>query len=370
MRITFILARADLSGGVRVVALYAEALRRRGHEVLVVSRPPRAPTLRERLRRAACGVAIPSDARQDPSHLDGVSVPHQVIDCHRPIRAGDLPDAEIVVATWWETAEWVAKLPPAKGTPVYFIQHYEAHDRIPAHRVDATWRLPFRKIVVARWLADLARDRFGDPTAVIVPNGVDLEQFSSPPRCRQPIPTVGLVYSPVAFKGCDIALKAVALARENMPALRLRAFGGMLPLPSLPLPLGTEFALRPAQDRIREVYAGCDAWLFSSHSEGFGLPLLEAMACRTPVIATPAGAAPDLLKDGGGVLVPYGNSAAMAAAIEQVCNLSETQWRIMSDNVWNIASRYSWKDAIDRFERTVQMAACEPRKGIVASQAA
>lgn len=46
MRITFILPVASRTGGVRVVAIYAERLRRRGHEVTVVSRAEHAPLLR------------------------------------------------------------------------------------------------------------------------------------------------------------------------------------------------------------------------------------------------------------------------------------------------------------------------------------
>ena len=52
MRITFVCPIADLSGGFRVIAVYAKLLRERGHDVTVVSRPPRKPTVRERLRAA------------------------------------------------------------------------------------------------------------------------------------------------------------------------------------------------------------------------------------------------------------------------------------------------------------------------------
>lgn len=47
----------------------------------------------------------------------------------------------------------------------------------------------------------------------------------------------------------------------------------------LPLPPGTEYNKEPRQDQLKEFYRKCDAWLFSSSSEGFGLPILEAMAC-------------------------------------------------------------------------------------------
>jgi glycosyltransferase involved in cell wall biosynthesis len=68
--------------------------------------------------------------------------------------------------------------------------------------------------------------------------------------------------------------------------------------------LGAEYFHRPAQNELRSHYAACDAWLFGSRLECFGLPMLEAMACRTPVIAVPVGAAPDLLATGAGELVP------------------------------------------------------------------
>ena len=56
------------------------------------------------------------------------------------------------MATWWETAEWVARYPASKGAKAYFIQHHEVHEGLPADRVNATWRLPMHKIVIANWL--------------------------------------------------------------------------------------------------------------------------------------------------------------------------------------------------------------------------
>src|SRR5689334_12938935 len=66
VKITFVLAIADLSGGVRVVSIYADRLKRRGHEVTIVVRPPRPPTLKERARSAFTGRALPADARIGP----------------------------------------------------------------------------------------------------------------------------------------------------------------------------------------------------------------------------------------------------------------------------------------------------------------
>ncbi|CAA9376712.1 MAG: Glycosyl transferase, group 1 family protein, partial [uncultured Phycisphaerae bacterium] len=321
MRITMFVGRADLSGGQRVIHIYAQKLQERGHEVLVIARPPRRPTLRERLRWKLLKKPLPAAARPSASYFDAAEHPRdytfRYLDEYRPATAADVPDADVVVATWWETAEWVKTFPASKGAKAYFIQHYEAFAGGEA-RVDATWRLPMHKICVAQWLVDIAHKRFSDLSAELVANAVDLEQFTAGPRGKQPVPTVGVMYSPIPFKGCDVSLKAYEIARRQVPELKLIAFGAIDPQASLPLPDGAEFRFQPPQDELRDYYGRCDAWLFGSRSEGFGLPLLEAMACRTPVIATPAGAAPELVARGGGVLVLMEDPEAMAEAILRV----------------------------------------------------
>jgi glycosyltransferase involved in cell wall biosynthesis len=208
-----------------------------------------------------------------------------------------------------------------------------------------------QKIVVAGWLAEVARERYGDDGAVLVPNAVDVDRFHAPPRGKNAVPTVGLMYSAVPFKGCDVSLEAFRIAEGRIPGLRLVAFGADEVDPvRLPLPEGAEYHLRPAQDDLRLHYAGCDAWLFGSRDEGFGLPILEAMACRTPVIGTPVGAAPELIGRGGGILVRPEDPEDMAAAIGRIMALPDGRWRAMSDAAHDTASRYTWDDAADRFE--------------------
>ena len=364
MRITMFVGRADLSGGQRVIHIYAQKLQERGHEVLVIARPPRRPTLRERLRWKLLKKPLPAAARPSASYFDKADHPRdytfKYLDAYRPATAADVPDADVVVATWWETAEWVNRFPPSKGAKAYFIQHYEAFAGGEA-RVDATWRLPMHKICVAEWLAKLARTRFNDSSAELVPNAVDIDQFTAPPRGKQAAPTVGVMYSTIPFKGCDLSIQAYEIARQQVPALKMVSFGAIDPHPSVPLPAGTEFRYQPPQDQIRTYYAKCDAWLFGSRSEGFGLPLLEAMACRTPVIATPAGAAPELVAGGGGIMVPPEDPQAMADAIVRVARMTDAEWTTMSDKAWQTAQAHNWDAATDQFEAALKRATERPQ---------
>jgi glycosyltransferase involved in cell wall biosynthesis len=351
MRITFLSPPFNLSGGHRVKAIYAQKLHERGHEVTVVAPGTPRPTLRQIARSLVRDRAWPKTHADLPSHFDRIDAECRIAGHFGPITDADVPDADVVIATWWETAEWAASLSPSKGAKVYFIQHHEVWPYLPVERVEATWRFPMQKIVVAAWLAEIARERYGDDGVVLVPNAVDRDQFHAPPRGKNAVPTVGMMYSRSHFKGCDVSLEAFRIAAGRVAGLRLVAFGdGGVDRDGLPLPGGAEFHVRPSQDDLRRHYASCDAWLFGSRDEGFGLPVLEAMACRTPVIGTPVGAAPELIGQGGGYLVRTEDPEDMAAAIERIAALPDDRWRAMSDIAYDTASRYTWDDAADRFE--------------------
>lgn len=353
MNITFVLPEVDSSGGIRVVATHASWLLGRGHRVALVSVAPPPPTLRDRARALVREHRILPWRPKPVTHLQGLEAVHRVIDGPGPVMDSDVPDADVVIATWWETAEWVAALSPAKGRKVYFVQGHELLDDLPHDRVRATYRMPLRKITVAQWLVDLMRETYGDPTTILVPNAVDHALFHSPERDKQAKPTVGVMYTPVRCKGCDIALRAVAIARQTLPDLRVRSFGRSL-IRELPLPPDTLFVREPTAAQLRETYAGCDAWLLGAREEGFGLPILEAMACHTPVIGTPAGAAPELLADGAGILVPPEDPEAMARALLDVCAMDNPSWRRLSAAAFARAAQYSWEPMSARFEAALK----------------
>ena len=103
-----------------------ELLKRRGHRVSVVC-PPHGTgrSLRTLLSKRPAG-------KQPSSHFDGRDVEVKVLDMPRPVREEDVDDADVIIATWWETAEWVAKMSDRVGRKIYFIQHHEVHEFSPA----------------------------------------------------------------------------------------------------------------------------------------------------------------------------------------------------------------------------------------------
>lgn len=344
----------DLSGGGRVISIYAEKLQSRGHEVLVITRPRKKPTLLMQVKSLIKDGRLIEKINCAPSHFDHLKLNCKQLESFRPVVDSDIPDGDVVIATWWETADWVNCLSPSKGSKVFFIQHYEAFDYIPKSKVNDAWRMPLHKITISRWLADMALDDFGDKNASLVFNSVDINQFHAPTRKKQATPTIGLLYNTLYWKGCDISLRAFSLVAEQIKNVKLIAFGHCEISPDTPLPPGSEYYISPDQENIKEIYARCDVWLCGSRSEGFHLPPLEAMACRCPVVSTAVGGPMDTIEDGfNGYVVAVEDYESLADRLITILRLSEIDWKIMSDNALETATSYTWDDATDIFESTL-----------------
>lgn len=366
MKITFVLPYAGLQGGIRVIAIYADRLARRGHDVRVVSMP-QVFSLRHKIMSVLLGRGIP---KPEPSYFDGSGVAHQVLDAPRPVTEHDVPDGDVVIATYYTTAPGVLALSKTKGAKAIFIQNYEVEPGKVNRDLDATWSMPLHKIVICKWLDEMARTRFGDANASLVPNSVDHAQFTAPPRQKQAAPTVGFVYSRFKMKGCKTTLRALEIVARSLPSLRIVCFGSERPDFRLPLPSHAEFHYRPRQDQLRNHYSQCDVWVCGSVAEGFGLPLLEAMACRCPAVSTRCGGPQDFVEEGiTGHLVDVGDSIALADRILQVLRLSPERWRKMSNAAYRRATSENWDQATDQFERALQRAVTRGGNGSLAAAA-
>jgi glycosyltransferase involved in cell wall biosynthesis len=109
------------------------------------------------------------------------------------------------------------------------------------------------------------------------------------------------------------------------------------------LGVDTELRGHVTQDELAALYRGASCLVFPSRYEGFGLPLLEAMASGTPVVATTAGALPEVAGDAA-VLVEPGNAVALAGGIERAL---ADHGRLRAAGLKR-AAQYSWADTARR----------------------
>lgn len=340
MRITFISPPLDMSGGAKVISIYANELTNMGHDVTVVA-PARIPySPKRKLQFFLRGDGWP---REPTSY----SLPKKIITkAGRPISDDDVPDGDAVIATWWETAEWVHNLSDSKGRKFHLIQHHEVFPPLPP-RSKEVYRLPLKKIVIAKWLQDVMTSDYGHDSH-LVPNSVDRSQFFAARRDKNTPPIVGLLYSTTKFKGLNRSLEAIRIA-QAAARFDVIAFGAETLKKDFRLPKGARYFFRPAQDKIREIYSQCDVWLTMSITEGFNLPALEAMACRTPVISTRAGWPIEGVVDGvNGFLVD--DSRAAADRIIDICNMTGAAWQRMSHAAYRTMTTPSWNDSAKMLE--------------------
>jgi glycosyltransferase involved in cell wall biosynthesis len=198
--------------------------------------------------------------------------------------------------------------------------------------------------------------QYGDEAVDIVSNSVDKAQFFAPDRGKQSTPTIGVLFATSSVKGLDVSLSALRMVREHFPGLRVISFGTERPSGQWAALLkDIDFFLCPPQDQIRDLYSLCDVWLTASRSEGFNLPAMEAMACRTPVVSTRTGWPAEAVKTGvNGILVDVDDQIGLARGVQWVLSRSDEEWRHLSSNAYATVASSSWEQSAKLFEEALK----------------
>lgn len=363
MKITFITPGISMGGGTRVISIYAKALEQLGHDITIVSPPAEKNSLKKILKSLLKGKGWPKPPARC-IYFDGLNLNLHFLNKNRPVIESDVPDADIVIASWWLTAEWVNKLSDNKGAKVYFVQHHEVFSNLPVERCKATYKFPMHKIVISKWLEKIMREDYGDSKTDLVSNSVNHSQFFSPVRHKQIKPTVGFLYAKVPAKGVNVTLAVIKMLRKHFPELRIISFGSEIP-PSTndEFDERIEFHYLPHQDKIRDIYSQCDVWITSSITEGFNLPAMEAMACRTPVVSTKAGWPDEVIVTGkNGALVDVDDVNALAEGAKRILLLSNKDWATMSEHAYKTVENSSWDNSVKLFEKALKNACLRAQK--------
>ena len=390
MKITFLLPIIELVGGVRIVFEYANRLQARGHEVNIVY--PLIPLLikpKFSLNDLA-GQALKTIANlKRGTEVSWFDLKAKLIRVPtlgpRYVKfVGKLiPDADVVVATAWETAYLVSKLSEKKGEKFYFIQHYEIWDvwndeecwreaekiesnpnklclamesAIPKNKtlrgikdlVDKTYKIPLKKITISSWLKELIEEKFGEKVEVLIINGLNFDTFYkeedvyNTEKIRVLMP-----YRHIKWKGTEDGLKAFKTVKEKHPDVDFILYGTKR---EKDIPEWIKFYERVSDNELRGLYNSSDIFVYPSWTEGFGLPPMEAMACGCTVVATNVGGLPDYAIDGKTVLASSPrNPQALAQNIIKLIE-NEDERRRIAENGYNHVKQFTWDRATDQLE--------------------
>jgi hypothetical protein len=257
------------------------------------------------------------------------------------------------VATWWETAYYVGRYSITRGEKFYLVQHHEVWGG-PEKEVNGSFELALRNIVNSTWLKDILQVRLNAPVEAVILHAPDWDEFYPEKAEVQGNPiTILMPYRKEKWKGIEDGIEAFEIVRQVHPEIRLVLFG---PRAGKDIPAYAEFHERPYGDRLRKIYNACDIFVFPSRSEGFGMPPMEAMACKVAVATTDVGAIPDYATDGETALVsPPGCPRLLAKSIARLVEDQELRKRI-SEAGHNHIRRFTWAKAARELEQVLSRA--------------
>ena len=205
----------------------------------------------------------------------------------------------------------------------------------------------------------------------VIPCGVDLAVFSPQDRraARRALdlpdgPLLLFVGRLQPLKGIDTLLRTAQEVRHVHQDVQVLIVGGgvdtqdrhdtqeLQRLQQLTAHLGltqhVRFIRAQPQPVLAQYYAAADVFVMPSHYESFGMVVLEAMACGTPVVASRVGGLASTVEHGHtGFLAPVGNVQAFTQAIVQLL-AQPSVWQACSVASQRRAQTFTWPRIVER----------------------
>lgn len=287
LRVVFPVGRLHLGGGTRMIVELANGLAERGHHVRVVIpyHYPIAYALRAEVVRTREGEVPPL------GHVD------------------------VVIPQIMSTVDLAAAIPATLH--LRLVLGFEPLWVADRERAMATFLRPWPIACISRWLQWKVHQATGRRSFRIRP-GVNPEAFRPRERRAGSRPVLFYVFrSPRAgygFKGGDDFWEAMRLVRAARPDVDVRVVAPDGP----PGDTGVPHALEVAEtdEDMARLYRQTDLFVSTSWFEGFNLPVLESLACGTPVVTTDCGGIRDFVHHGrNGWIVPPRSPEDLARAI-------------------------------------------------------
>lgn len=190
-------------------------------------------------------------------------------------------------------------------------------------------------------------------------------------------PCLAVVGNVTRGRGQDVAIRGLALLREEFPAVRLViaglplrnvddvAYNQELPALARRLRVDDAVAFVGFVDRMADLYAASDIVVNSARfAEPFGRVAVEALAAGRPFVAARVGAVPEVVRHGReALLFPADDHVALAEAIARLWCDPELRDELVRNGAQRVALRFSEQRAVHAFAGVIeQVLSSKPRK--------
>ncbi|MFI9386970.1 glycosyltransferase family 4 protein [Kutzneria sp. NPDC052558] len=269
------------------------------------------------------------------------------------------------------TRDRATELAAATGSRRLTLRRWYGFARMQAR---VARRLPELLTVSRASAADIAADFHVPADRIqVVPLGVDTAVFTPPRSPRAPGRIVAVASADSTVKGVRHLLEAVAKLRtereiELVLVARL-ADGG--PSRRLISELSIEDVVRTvsgiSDGELAALLASAEVACVPSLYEGFSLPAVEAMACGTPLVASRAGALPEVVGPDAkcAVLVPPGDAEALARSLAALLDDPVRRARMGEAGRRRALRKYSWTSVAaataERYAAAIERTGGKPR---------
>jgi glycosyltransferase involved in cell wall biosynthesis len=214
------------------------------------------------------------------------------------------------------------------------------------------WSGDIPVILVSPFLLDKLQAHGSTNVLGVVPNGYRTDEFFLENPLDDPSRSaIGTIYNSNAKKAPEDTLKVLRLIEEQRPEIPLVMYGSNR-RPGCSNRV--EYRRFPSAKKLRDMYNQSRVWFISSRSEGFCLPILEAMACGAAVVSTDHDTVRGLVEPGiNGELVPVGDPEAIARTSIELWADDQKRLQI-SRNAQRCTSEYNWTSAAESMVSVLQ----------------
>ncbi len=328
------------AGGFKVAYIYANAFQKYGNEVTIIY-----PAVCRKGPRCIFGFWRTYFGRKVKSEWFPLEPEIRRIYV-RTLHEKNIPDADVTIATSYETSLFLNDYSEKKGKKFYLIQDLEIWSA-SKKRVLQTWHFDMVKIVISQHLLKVGQEHAVE-NLFYIPNAIDRKQYCiyNDYENRQKI--IAMMYSPAKHKGTQYGIEAILEVKKQFPEMKALMFG-KVKRPDI-LPEWIEYYENPAQIFIvKEIYNMASIFVCSSISEGWGLPPMEAMACGAAVVTTDCGGVRDFaIPDQTAIVCPIKDSESMKAGIIKLLNDNELRIRLIQNALHKI-SEFDWDTSTMKF---------------------
>ena len=194
----------------------------------------------------------------------------------------------------------------------------------------------------------------------VVNNGLDTNEFSPIPRSkRNKNRLITTASADVPLKGLDYSLNAIKILKEKYPDIHLIVIGDFKKgghterlIQDLGIKENVFFKKNISKAEICELYSSSSIAIVSSLYEGFGYPVIEAMSCEVPLIATDVSSIPELVGDFAKLVKPK-DSKQISDAVKEIL-LDYENYKVIAENGrQHIIDKFNWPKITRQYEDVI-----------------